>query len=203
MNLVMMAATAATLQVSTSDDVTVPLRPPSIEAVTIHAFVDAMYTCSEHPAGQLASIGDSLGTDCSVVDTVEKRTSPAREFMRPYRTDGMRNEDWFGWGLPVLAPFDGKIAKVHDNPAVNAPGALGKPPASMIIFAREDGVHVLYAHVTAIAVKAGDVVKAGQAVAKIGNNGPSWSPHVHIGAWKGAVPMQIRFDLTSMGERAY
>ena len=52
---------------------------------------------------------------------------------------------------------------------------------------------------------AGDTVRAGQEVARIGNNGSSFHPHVHVGAFLGdlmsddAVPLQIQMDLEAMG----
>ena len=50
-----------------------------------------------------------------------------------------------------------------------------------------------------LSVKEGDTVKAGDIVAKVGNNGFSRNPHIHVGAWKGNTPLQIRFDLKTMG----
>ncbi|RCW42433.1 M23 family metallopeptidase [Paenibacillus prosopidis] len=52
-----------------------------------------------------------------------------------------------------------------------------------------------------LSVKEGDNVKAGDIVAKVGNNGYSRHPHIHVGAWKGNIPLQIRFDLKSMGSQ--
>lgn len=173
---------------------------PQIEAVVIHPFVAAMFTCGDHSAQESLGIGDALGTDCSVNESIAAPGMP-RGFLRPYRTNGARNEDWFGWRRPVLAPFDGRVIRVHINPVNNRPGILGKPRASSIVFERADGVRVLYAHIMEPGVNVGDQVKAGQPVARLGNNGPSWSPHVHIGAWKGEMPMQIRFDQVAMGER--
>ncbi|MEO8141404.1 MAG: M23 family metallopeptidase [Sphingomicrobium sp.] len=173
---------------------------PAIEAVVVHPPVAGMFECGDHSAQESLGLGDALGTDCSVVDSVAPLGKP-RGFLRPYRTDGLRNEDWFGWGVEVLAPFDGKVVKVYVNAIDNRPGTLGKSPASSIVFERSDGMRVLYAHIMAPTVRVGEMVKAGMPVAKMGNNGLSWSPHVHIGAWKGEMPLQIRFDQIAMGER--
>jgi murein DD-endopeptidase MepM/ murein hydrolase activator NlpD len=68
-----------------------------------------------------------------------------------------------------------------------------------------DAVQVAYVHVREVVVSEGDGVQAGQPVARIGNNGDSRNPHVHIGAFRGelfsddAVPLQIRVDLATMG----
>jgi murein DD-endopeptidase MepM/ murein hydrolase activator NlpD len=117
-----------------------------------------------------------------------------------YRTTGKSNADWYGWDADLLAPFDGVVKKVAINPVVNAPGHLGKPPASIIVFERADGTDVLYAHVRDVKVKAGDRVTAGEVVAIVGNNGMARAPHTHVGAWRGDKPLQIRWDLRAMGK---
>ena len=176
------------------------MHRPAIEALLVHPPAAGMFECGDHSAEESLGLGDALGTDCSVVDSIAPPGKP-RGFLRPFRTDGLRNEDWFGWGAEILAPFDGKVIKVYINAIDNRPGTLGKSPASSIVFERSDGMRVLYAHIMAPSVKVGDIVKAGMPVAKMGNNGPSWSPHVHIGAWMGEMPLQIRFDQIAMGER--
>lgn len=59
---------------------------------------------------------------------------------------------------------------------------------------------VVHAHVTAVKVKPGDVVSVGQVVASVGNDGMSRSPHVHVGAYRGDLPLQVRWDLRAMGK---
>ena len=121
-----------------------------------------------------------------------------RSFGRLYRTDGKSNEDWYSWGVDVLAPFDGMVVGLLPNERVNEPGTKGRPPAGLIQFRRDDGVVVIYAHVADFKIALGDRVTAGQVVAKVGNNGPSYAPHVHVGAYKGNVPFQIRWDQRAM-----
>ncbi|WP_147302681.1 M23 family metallopeptidase [Thalassotalea euphylliae] len=38
------------------------------------------------------------------------------------------------------------------------------------------------------------LAQAGESIAKVGNNGYSCNPHIHVGAWKDNLPLQIRFD---------
>ena len=70
--------------------------------------------------------------------------------------------------------------------------------ATSVTFRRTDGTHVVYAHLREIKVSEGQIVEAGEPVGKVGNNGYSRHPHVHIGAWKGEEPLQIRFDQYKM-----
>lgn len=167
----------------------------SIDWTLLHPPVDAFYSCGEHFARQFKHLGDALGTDCVVQKLVEV---DGRRWSREHEGDGTRNEDWYGWDKPLLAPCDCEVVKLHENPVQNEPGILGKPPSSSITFKREDGVHVLYAHIQKALVKEGDHVQAGQHVASIGNNGYGRIPHLHAAAWKEKTPLQIRWDQRRM-----
>ena len=159
----------------------------------IHPPVARRFTVLEHPAGELKHLGDALGSDCVVVDFVEG-------WMRPHRGDGRVNEEWFGWREPLLAPVDGTVVATRENDRTNEPGTMGNPPAASITFAAPDGLHVVYAHVQELEVRIGDEVRRGQHVARIANNGMCRHPHVHVGAWRGEQPLQVRFDLEALAE---
>jgi hypothetical protein len=179
----------------------VALRPTIphqvIKDVVIGPVVGQHFVCMEHPQGQLPGLGDALGSDCLVP---QLDAGPHQRFPRFYARDGRRNEDWVGWNAAVLAPFDGVVDSVHFNPVTNDPGRIGRARATVVVFRRADGVRVLYAHLQRVSVQPGDSVRAGDTVAHIGNNGPAWFPHTHIGAWKGQEPFQVRFDLAAMGK---
>ncbi len=169
-----------------------------IEQVLVSPLFREYFMCAEHAEGELEFPGDALGTDCEVTGGVDPRSPYG--FSRSYRTDGASNADWYGWGAEVLAPFDGEVARIVPNDVVNVPGRFGKPPAAMVAFRRDDGVVVVYGHVADVAVAVGDRVRAGQVVAKVGNNGMSRNPHIHVGALRGETPLQIRWDLRALGE---
>ncbi len=183
-------------------------HPAPIEAVTIHPPVAASYQCSEHALGAEDHVGDALGSDCVVV---RRDAGPDGRLLSFYTGDGARNEDWHSWNEPLLAPFDGVVTLVYINPHTTVPGVWGEGRSSAVLFERigsdEDGppVQVGYVHVQDVLVAVGDTVTAGQPVARIGNNGSSWHPHVHIGAFRGelysddAVALQVRIDLEALG----
>jgi hypothetical protein len=178
-----------------------PKAPPPdtaapIEEVVLHPLFAADFMCSEHFEGQLPYLGDALGSDCMVMGGLEGDGESG--YMKLYRTAGKTNEDWYGWREPVLSPIAGTVDRVNINPVVNTPGQMGEPPASFVMVTAADGTHVLLAHVSEPAVKQGDVVQAGQQLGVIGNNGFARAPHIHIGAWRGNTPLQIRFDLRAM-----
>jgi len=178
-----------------------------IEAFLIHPPVAARFQCSEHALGSVDHVPDALGADCVVV---RRSNGPGEGFNSLYSGDGTRNEDWHGWREPLLAPCDGLVAIVSMNPETTVPGIRGEGRSSAILFrcgAQDDpeAVQVAYVHIREPAVSEGDMVQAGDIVARIGNNGSSFNPHVHIGAFRGelfsddAVALQIRMDLAAMG----
>lgn len=169
-----------------------------IEQVMVHPLFKVHYSCSEHWEGQLPYPGDALGADCIIYGGLAADGKSG--FVRAYKTDGSTNEDWYGWGETVLAPFDSTVVKVNINPVTNKPGQTGKPPASFVVFKNADGVMIMVGHVADVTVKEGDKIVAGQPFAKVGNNGFGRAPHIHVGAWRDKTPLQIRFDLRAMGK---
>ena len=163
--------------------------------IRIHSFVKADYTCSEHHEGQFKHVGDALGKDC-VVNGWHKENE--RFFMTTYVNDGYKNDDWFGWRQEVLAPCDCKVVKVFINDIVNEPGIMTPGRATSITYKRTDDTYIVQAHLRELQVEKGDVVKAGQVVGRIGNNGFSRVPHVHIAAWKDDIPLQVIFDQSTI-----
>jgi hypothetical protein len=176
--------------------------PPSVIAdVVIHPIVAQAFTCSEHSldltGGGVIILGDAIGADCTV--TRYDLQPAGRRPPRYFENDGLKNEDWFGWNEPLLAPFDGVVEEIHINPVTNTPGTPGRGPSSFIVFLRSDSTRVAYGHIQDVKVKQGEKVTAGQPVATVGNNGYGYMPHTHIGAWRGAQPLQLRFDLKALG----
>lgn len=172
-----------------------PAAPPAIEALEVHPIFATWFLINEHYEGQLGELGDALGADCFVARLVEEQ---GRSWLRAYRGDGARNEDWYGWRAEVLAPISGEVVKIHENARTNDPGAFEPGIASYVVLRHDDGTHVLVAHLQEMAVQVGERVTAGQPIGRVGNNGNSRHPHVHLGAWRNGRPLQLRFDLRAM-----
>ena len=166
-----------------------------IEPVLAHPPVDAFFTCSEHFQGQFAHVGDALGTDCIPQRLVEEN---GRMWSRAYSSHGHANEDWYGWHMDLLSPCSCEVVGIHANVVQNEPGIMGKGRSASVTLKDEGGVHFTLAHVRDVVVKEGQRVAAGQPIARFGNNGYSRSPHVHVAAWKGQQPLQIRWDQSKM-----
>lgn len=166
------------------------------DTIEIHAIHKESFSCTEHWEGQFKYIGDALGTDCVVGGWYEDEK---RLFRRTYANDGFKNEDWFGFNKDVLAPCDCTVSKIHINTVTNEPGIMTPGRASSISFKTKEGNSILLAHVRDIIVEEGVTVKRGAPVAKVGNNGYSRNPHIHIGAWDAeGIPMQIQFDQSTL-----
>jgi murein DD-endopeptidase MepM/ murein hydrolase activator NlpD len=170
----------------------IEIETAPLEALFIHPLHAEEFACTEHRGGDYV-LGDRFGTDCTILHNASQDES--RYWLAPYRGTGQRNEDWFGWGKVVLAPFDGIVEEVRINQVVNRVGQVGSSPATAIVFLRDDSARVLFGHLGTVRVKAGERVRAGDSVGTVGNNGVSRSPHTHVGAWRGDTAMQVRFDI--------
>jgi murein DD-endopeptidase len=104
------------------------------------------------------------------------------------RHDGTtKNENWWGWGEPVLAVADGEIMEVVDEFPDNTPRVL--PPVTLdniagnrIILQIAHNRFVTYAHLQrgSIKVAAGDHVHRGDVLALLGNSGNTTGAHLHL-----------------------
>lgn len=87
----------------------------------------------------------------------------------------------------MLSPRTCGVVSIHENGTTNQPGILSNAPVSSIVLRQSDGTHFVLAHVVDVTVKVGDTVR-------------SRHPHTHVGAWRDAEPLQIRFDQDTMGK---
>lgn len=175
----------------------IPSADRDIRAVLAHPPFAGVYLCSEHPGGQMAFLGDDLGQDCLMMDFV---TRDERTWLMPYQHDGASNDDWFGWRADVLSPCECRVTLIHRNDVVNEPGRPRQSRAASITLQTADGIRFTLAHLREFSIAVGDTVQYGQPLGRVGNNGFSRAPHVHIGAWQGREALQIRWDQHFMAE---
>jgi len=112
---------------------------------------------------------------------------------RMYRNDGTKNEDWYGWGKPVLAPGGGRVVKAVGNLPDNQKGK--RPPFSRdefianpslmwgnhVVIDHGNGEFSLLAHLKrdSVKVRPGDTVAAGRQVGEMGFSGDAFLVHLH------------------------
>jgi hypothetical protein len=163
-----------------------------IHSVLAHPVFSSPYACMEHGKDSLQwDLGDALGTDCFIAATIEVNGPTWPRF---YKGSGSENQDWYSWQQDVLSPCTCDVVEIHLNPVTNRPGVMGKERASAIRLKRPDGVVFMVVHIDEPRVRVGEAVTEGQVLAQVGNNGLSNHPHIHIGAFKGSEPLQIRFN---------
>lgn len=102
-----------------------------------------------------------------------------------------RHADWIGYGAPVLAVADGVVRAARDGQAESAPLSPQSEPAALsaddlygnyVILEIAPRVYVHYAHLQrgSVAAKAGERVRRGQAIGRLGQSGNSGGPHLHL-----------------------
>ncbi|WMJ67923.1 M23 family metallopeptidase [Stenotrophomonas sp. 24(2023)] len=102
---------------------------------------------------------------------------------RSHSGDGKRNEDYFCFGTPLLAPADGTVVEVVEGIADNVPGQMNARQATgnRVIIDHGNNEYSLLAHLRngSVQVARGDVVRAGARLGECGNSGNSSEPHLH------------------------
>ena len=98
-----------------------------------------------------------------------------------------RNENYWGFGEPILAVADGEITEVVDGIPDNVPHVL---PAKITldniagnhVILRVGNSYVTYAHLQqgSIQVHPHDQVHSGAVLARLGNSGQATAPHLHF-----------------------
>lgn len=102
--------------------------------------------------------------------------------------DPKRNENHLSFGLPVRSPAAGTVLGIENGQTDDGkfdPSTFKDRPnlvlGNHVIIRHADGLYSALGHLKqgSVTVKVGDVVKAGQSVAAIGNSGSSMFPHLH------------------------
>jgi hypothetical protein len=113
--------------------------------------------------------------------------------------DVTRNESFFTFGEPVYAVADGRVVRTRNNLPDIPP--LNEPPGSSfttqttlgnnVELKLPGGRYALYAHLKtgSIRVRAGQRVRSGQMLARVGNSGQTGGAHLHFQLNDGPNPV--------------
>jgi hypothetical protein len=135
----------------------------------------------------------------------------------PQVSDEETNEAYAGWRREVIAPADGTVLRARgDIPSNPAPGAMMDPavfaqlsdpqpqftvPGNHIVIDHGNSEFSVLMHLDtgSVTVKAGDPVKQGEVIGRLGNSGDSYAPHLHYQLQSGpevflADPLPVQFD---------
>jgi hypothetical protein len=104
---------------------------------------------------------------------------------------GMRKHPIFGgmrmhYGLDIAGPIGTPVHATAEGRVVWAGGRSGY--GNLVILDHGYGVSTLYAHLSAIDVKLGDVVPRGDLIGKVGSTGSSTGPHCHYEVQVDGIP---------------
>jgi hypothetical protein len=101
-----------------------------------------------------------------------------------HRGDGKKNEDYYAFGMPILAPADGTIIEAEDGIEDNVPGKMNSRQiyGNHVVIDLGNNEFAVMCHFKkgSVLFKPGDKVKRGQAIALCGNSGNSSEPHLHF-----------------------
>ncbi|MBA2415537.1 MAG: M23 family metallopeptidase [Geodermatophilaceae bacterium] len=89
------------------------------------------------------------------------------------------------WGIDLAAPMMTPIYAVGDAVVTEAGPASGY--GNVIYLQHENGDVTVYGHMEVVEVQAGDIVTAGQLIAKVGSRGFSTGPHLHLEVYDGGL----------------
>jgi len=103
---------------------------------------------------------------------------------KTYKQPGTKVEDFYCYGLPILAPAAGYIVNVLDDVEDNSIGDVNIEAnwGNTIIIKHGDYLYSKLSHLKAgsFTVKVGDYVKKGDLIARCGSSGRSPEPHLHF-----------------------
>jgi Peptidase family M23 len=103
---------------------------------------------------------------------------------RAHDGDATREESWYGFGEPVLAPIDGTVVRTFDLVPDEPVAAVGQTPSegNHVVLDIGEGRYAVLAHLRqgSVRVSVGEQVRRGQQIAAIGDSGDSLAPHLHL-----------------------
>ncbi|MEV4879301.1 M23 family metallopeptidase [Streptomyces cyaneofuscatus] len=184
-------------------------------AVEVEPPVTGRWSALNSPADKVPSHGTHAYGQTYAIDIVaEPETGagepPARPPFRLLWPLVRRNRDFPAFGAPLLAAADATVVRASDGqrdhlsrnslPAllylmliegdVRSIAGAHRVIGNHVILDLGDGTFALYAHLQrgSLQVKAGDTVRAGAPIARVGNSGNTTEPHLHFQLMDGPDP---------------
>jgi Peptidase family M23 len=183
------------------------------EAVSVTFPLKGEWTALHTPAERVPSHGTDYFGQRYAFDFARLLGPYKKAYRKPiwhHLLGRVRVEDCYGWGEPVLAPFDGEVVAVGDGYrdrerlnllwdllrtsffAQDATPEDYRPLAgNYILLEGRPGVALL-AHLRLGSVRArvGQLVGEGEPLASVGNSGNSTTPHLHFHIMSGRDPFK-------------
>ena len=103
---------------------------------------------------------------------------------KSYRGSPDKNENYFAFGQPILAPCDGTVVMAIDGVPDNTPGEVNPvhKTGNTLVLRTDAGEYILLAHLKegSLKVEKGQQVKRGDLLGLCGNSGNSTEAHLHL-----------------------
>lgn len=143
--------------------------------------LDSLYRVAVTKEKKIASIPSikpvretALKTDIKFLSGFGMRIHPIHKMRR------------FHKGIDFTAP-KGTDIQATGNGRVVSINKVGSGYGKHVLIDHGYGYKTLYAHMSSIAIKEGDIVKKGQKIGLVGNTGTSTAPHLHYEIWLNGV----------------
>jgi murein DD-endopeptidase MepM/ murein hydrolase activator NlpD len=111
-----------------------------------------------------------------------------------HRGEGTTNEEYYCFGLEIVAPGRGVVIASANDIVDQTPGELNaeQPLGNHVILDHQNGEFSFLAHLQqgSVTVAAGDEVQAGEVLGRCGNSGHSSEPHLHYHLQTTTVPFR-------------
>ncbi|MEI7034448.1 M23 family metallopeptidase [Streptomyces pratensis] len=184
-------------------------------AVEVAPPVTGRWSALNSPADKVPSHGTHVYGQTYAIDIVAEPETPegeppARPPFRAIWPVVRRNRDFPAFGAPLFAVADATVVRASDGQrdhlSRNSLPALAYlmlieggvrdmfGPSRIIgnhlVLDLGEGVHAVYAHVQrgSLTVRAGETVRAGQEIGRVGNSGNTTEPHLHFHLMDGPDP---------------
>ena len=173
---------------SALDGIMVPVLQQSPSVLTL-PFKDGVWLAgngpsntSDHRRSLIAIDGRAYISQRFAIDWVMVGTNG-----NTFHDSRERNENFWGFGQPVLAVADGEVTEVVNDIPDNIPGKL--PPVTVqnisgnhVIMRIAPDTYVMFAHLKrgSVAVRLHQQVKRGAQLAQVGNSGNTTAAHLHF-----------------------
>jgi murein DD-endopeptidase MepM/ murein hydrolase activator NlpD len=181
-------AAPTTIKVSIADG------PSTVLTVKPHEFPEEAITIDEALANPPAEQAKEIDNDNAAVIGALRNSDPPMFKGRFRAPPGKKSSAFGNWrrfngsehrsrhlgldvnakkGAPIRSVARGKVALVRS----------GILMGGTVVVVHGAGLAACYFHVSDFAVKAGEMVEAGQVLGKVGVTGRTTGPHIHVGIW--------------------
>lgn len=115
-----------------------------------------------------------------------------------WRRDPINGQSRFHKGVDIKAAYGQPVPSAANGRVVSAgeQGAYGLT----VVVEHDSGIRTRYAHLSALAVEAGDVVERGQDLGRVGTSGRSTGPHLHFEVLENGRPVNPATAMQKLAE---